>query len=372
MNNKRIKSVVLTSVLFLIIACTNTVPNHTNSISQENFEDLDKEYVFNTKELTQSYIERKLNKWLDTVNGGQNPNGPKLVKEVNYARYKYSDLFCQVMSDNDGMLDNIRTVQSVADRKIADIPFSDFLDSGCAPPSLINPQQVSCNTPYQALGVAGGVEAVPGESPSTVLITTTGNNCGFCTGALLSSNRVLTSAHCVDGKAANDLKIWPGTNDKTNPGVTPVGVSSYVMHEMYNSSGLFSNDLAIINLSEAVTSSETVVFATLPPDNSDYFTGVTATSFAWSNGAKLQKMNHNVISLAQANDFIAPLSLPELTDNQISLYDSAQQVTSGSNSLTYYVNTLIGIGSVSFDGTNATYPNVGTRTSSYLAWIASN
>jgi hypothetical protein len=131
MGNSKLKSAFITSVALAIVACTNNIPNNTR-LTQENFQDLDREYVFSTKELTQSYLNRKIRNWYDTG------NGTKLVKEIAYARYKHPLLFCAVMEDEDnqGLLENIKLVQEVIDRSEADSNFNVFLES-CGPGSNV-------------------------------------------------------------------------------------------------------------------------------------------------------------------------------------------------------------------------------------------
>jgi hypothetical protein len=132
-----IKSVFMTSIVLAVFACTSTVPNNTNvQNGLENFQDLDKEYVFSTKALTQAYLKRKLNTWLCRNEPVTDcPYGTKLVKEINYARYKHSDLFCEIIREDPGMLNEINAVQNVQDRSAVDTPFSSFIN-GCNPPAL--------------------------------------------------------------------------------------------------------------------------------------------------------------------------------------------------------------------------------------------
>jgi hypothetical protein len=138
MVNKKIKPAFLISVVLAVISCTNTVPNNVRSGSapfptQENFQDLDREYAFNTKELTQSYLKRKLEKWLDSGSESPNPDGLKLVKEIAYARYKHPQQFCEVITENPGILNLILEVDAVQARKAFDMTFSEFLESCPAP-----------------------------------------------------------------------------------------------------------------------------------------------------------------------------------------------------------------------------------------------
>jgi hypothetical protein len=132
MVKKSIKSALVSAMVLAIVACTGTIPDSTKISSLENFQDLDKEYRFSTKELTQSYLKRKLDKWLDTVNEGTSVNGPKLIKEIFYAKYKHPGLFCTIIQEDPPLLEVIEGVQEVQDRMAFDIDFSTFVES-CLP-----------------------------------------------------------------------------------------------------------------------------------------------------------------------------------------------------------------------------------------------
>jgi hypothetical protein len=152
MEKTTVRSALVTTFVFSIISCTNTVPNNVRTGSgtfpaTENFQDLDREYKFATKELTQSYLKRKIEKWLDTANAGANPDGPKLLKEIAYAKNKFGQLFCSLMEENTGMLAALNAVSEISDRKTIDASFKVFID-GCvsAPPDQGNEFQVNTYT----------------------------------------------------------------------------------------------------------------------------------------------------------------------------------------------------------------------------------
>jgi hypothetical protein len=141
-----IKSVFVILTTLAISACNSTVPNNSIPVNKENFRDLDREYVFSTKELTESYLKRKIEKWLDTANEGANPNGPKLVKEIAYASFKYRNTFCTIIQDDPPLIGLINAVQEVQDRSDIDVPFRNFLDSCDSTPALTGEFQVNTYT----------------------------------------------------------------------------------------------------------------------------------------------------------------------------------------------------------------------------------
>jgi sulfatase modifying factor 1 len=139
MLKRKFRSTLLTSIVLLLAACTNPVPNDVGgSLRQfpaiENFQDLEQEYTFKTKELTQSYLERKFDRWLDTENNRANINGPRLVKELYYAMFKHPQIFTAIIRKNPLMLTTINNVSDVSARKSLDTAFKDFLDNLAPPP----------------------------------------------------------------------------------------------------------------------------------------------------------------------------------------------------------------------------------------------
>jgi hypothetical protein len=152
MEKRKVKSALLASFILAIVGCTNTVPNNTLSGQPEisvpvDFQDLDNEYKsalksvpdqyknkFGIKTLATNYLERKFLRWVyDT------PSGPKLVKELLYANYKYHDQLCEVLGNVPGLYDDIILVTEVSDRRSFDTTFDEyinFLKDCAAPPTL--------------------------------------------------------------------------------------------------------------------------------------------------------------------------------------------------------------------------------------------
>jgi hypothetical protein len=146
------KSLPVLLVTSLITACSGnvnhiTVPDSKNGslvnisgnpdpiLTKQDLADFDKEYSFATKKLTGSYMKRKIDKWLDKEHGGLHPDGPKLLKEIAYARHKNEDLFCSLLVDDHSLKDDIEIINEISDREAMDTGFDAFINE-CIPPFI--------------------------------------------------------------------------------------------------------------------------------------------------------------------------------------------------------------------------------------------
>jgi hypothetical protein len=121
---RKIKSGTITLLILAVVSCSNNVPLQNKSV--DNFADLIQEYHFSTKDLTESYLLRKLNTWL-----AEPVKGDKLVKEILFASQKYPDMFRELMLNDQELLNDINAIGSIQDRRAADSSFNTFM-AGCA------------------------------------------------------------------------------------------------------------------------------------------------------------------------------------------------------------------------------------------------
>jgi len=212
-----------------------------------------------------------------------------------------------------------------------------------------------------------------------------------CGASLLSATHALSAAHCVDGAAINVLRVVAGLHDRSNDaGAIYANLAAYTKHERYNmDSQTFSNDIATLTFASNIPASGWIEYATLPPDNFRDHTGETCVMSGWGRTSAsnalpnvLQKVNIQVISEADCNTRMAPVSGANVGPGQICLYDSATTAGSCNGDSGGPLNCPAGTGRIVSGVTSwgiqgggqclPTYPSVYTRTSHFLAWIAAN
>jgi len=116
MKKQLLASTCATFLLLSITSCsTPALNNNIHSKQQtQNFTDLDKEYSqFTTKTLTQSYLKKKMDKWLSDSKYTKN-----LVREIEYAKFKHPDLLKDIVALTPIMFDHIIADTGVNQKRI--------------------------------------------------------------------------------------------------------------------------------------------------------------------------------------------------------------------------------------------------------------
>jgi hypothetical protein len=123
--NIKSKLLVTISLFIFVPSCSGNIsptkPNNNFSKADTNISE--SRFRFSTKELTQSYLKRKLLDFLNTP--GKEAD---LVKEIAFEKSKNPTLFQAIMADDQVLLAAIDSVGQVTDRKALDPSFAKFIN----------------------------------------------------------------------------------------------------------------------------------------------------------------------------------------------------------------------------------------------------
>ncbi|CAH2041379.1 unnamed protein product, partial [Iphiclides podalirius] len=234
--------------------------------------------------------------------------------------------------------------------------------------------------------IVGGVPAALGQYPYqagliTDIVGTTGR--GVCGGSLISSNRVLTAAHCwFDGQN----QAWRVTvvlgSILLFSGGTRLETSVVIMHPNWFPF-LVRNDVAIIYLPSSVVTSATIAPIALPTqaEASETFAGSRAIASGFgltSTGGSIstnQFLSH--VSLSVIANSVCNIAFPALIqDSHICTSGTGGVGVCGGDSggplALNHNGRMIVIGITSFGirfGCDIGYPSAYARVSSYLTFI---
>jgi hypothetical protein len=169
------KSSLILMAILLTTSCTN--PGSTlkleseKTISVNKFTEpdteLDKEYVFSSKALTKNYFKRKLDKWLNPL------DGVKLTKELAYARLKHPTLYNELMTEFPPMYTAINIAQEIIDRKNLEPLFKEFIEMANPYPAI---PVASAATDITSTSFRANWNSANNANSYTLYLTDTGNN----------------------------------------------------------------------------------------------------------------------------------------------------------------------------------------------------
>ncbi|EZA56166.1 chymotrypsin-2 [Ooceraea biroi] len=226
--------------------------------------------------------------------------------------------------------------------------------------------------------IVGGRNAKPGEIPYQVSLQTISSGHHFCGGVILNQNYVLTAAHCVSGKNVSLISATVGTTNLTRPYKVHLIKSAYV-HEKYNRSNSWINDIALLKLQTKFTYNNLVGPVVLPKQNLFVRAGAKAVVSGygrlWHNGPRTKELNLVTIQIA---DMTYCKSMYKKHSRNI--YNTAHLCANeptvekgsckGDSGGPLTVNgELVGLVSWSYRCSHTEYPSVYTRVPSYVNWI---
>uniref|UniRef100_A0A8C6PMQ9 Zgc:100868 n=1 Tax=Nothobranchius furzeri TaxID=105023 RepID=A0A8C6PMQ9_NOTFU len=230
-----------------------------------------------------------------------------------------------------------------------------------------------CGQPPLNTKIVGGQVASAGSWPWQVSLQTTYH---FCGGSLINSQWVLTAAHCL---ARLTVYLGLQTIQGSNPNSVSRTVARIIVHASYNSE-TSDNDIALLQLSSAVTFTSYIKPVCLAAAGSTFYSNVSSWVTGWGNTASGGKMSEyqgirlqTFVGNRQCN---CNYGVGSITDNMMCAglaaggKDSCQGDSGGPMvSKQGGVWVQEGIVSYGFGCAQPNYPGVYTRVSQYQTWI---
>jgi len=156
------------------------------------------------------------------------------------------------------------------------------------------------------------IEAVPWI---VSMVWLAGHRCG---GSIVTSNRVLTAAHCTININAANLNVRVGSS--TTSGGTLIGTASVVNHPNYNSQTL-DNDISMMFLVSDITLGPAAAIIPLSPANTVYTPGTPSLVAGWGaiseGGASATTLQSVVIPIISNADCAVQNAPNAITDTMI-------------------------------------------------------
>merc|ERR1719239_942974 len=227
--------------------------------------------------------------------------------------------------------------------------------------------------------IVGGSAAAKNEFPWQVGLVSSTGTVPFCGGTLISSDTVLTAAHCKTDLGR--FRVSLGEHDiYRSDGEQIITPSQWISHPSYDARTT-DYDFAIVKLSEHVTFSPSVAPACLPSPNKNY-DAVTATVTGWgtlvSGGSQpsvLQEVDVKTMSNSDCRGSSTAYSASDISQVMICAAapgkDSCQGDSGGplvtKEAGGFY--SLIGVVSWGFGCAQSNAPGVYARVNQELDWI---
>merc|ERR1712066_129539 len=248
------------------------------------------------------------------------------------------------------------------------------------PPTVPPPGSCSCGLPNTSNRIVGGVETEANEYPWQVALVSAGGSHPWCGGTLISSQHVLTAAHCTAGESPSSMAVLLGEHDRTDGDYNRVSLSAITDHPDYNDWTL-DNDFSILTLAEPVPFTLEVSPACLPSDFSQDYAGQVATVTGWgtlqSGGNQPAVLNEVDVTVQTNTECTAAYGTGEITSNMICAADAGKDSCQGDSGGPLVVKengrfTLAGVVSWGFGCADPNYPGVYARVTAKMDWILAN
>jgi len=234
--------------------------------------------------------------------------------------------------------------------------------------------------------IVNGSPAAKGRWPWQLALEYLGSH--TCGATLIGTDKVLTAAHCVDGRdvPSRFTLVVGASNRAANDEEEIRSVTSIVMYPSYDPNSLYAGDVAVLTLDQDVVLNQFVGIATLAAAGSNWVGAevwisgwgkISGTSSAVST--QLMEAQTNVISNADCGAEM-PVCCRGIVDGHQCVQDGTSGVCQGDSGGPLHVtdgNNWFVDGAASWvissgaDTCSISYPSVYARASVYRDWILS-
>ncbi|MDO8732389.1 MAG: trypsin-like serine protease [Actinomycetota bacterium] len=243
---------------------------------------------------------------------------------------------------------------------------------------------ISTAAPQAFPWIIGGSTSTIDQSPWQVLIII--RNSMQCSGSLVSTTTIITAAHCLNGYAASDIRVWAGISKTSGRSPsTELPVASITPHPEFRLD-TFDNDIGLITLVRPIDLTGSLQLLALPfglDARSWPASGANAVVSGWGvtnpTGSTTtdQLMRADVLVLAGPNDpcgqygpDVVPLQ-DVCAGSPTGAIDACQGDSGGPLVVALPVPTLAGVVSFGTECAKAGYPGLYTRLTTFLPWLQS-
>ncbi|XP_067003861.1 brachyurin [Anabrus simplex] len=245
------------------------------------------------------------------------------------------------------------------------------------------PQPADAGVSHAAIDgrVIGGSAASRGQFPWQAAIRL--DSVSFCGGSLISSNYVLTAAHCTDGISTFTITLGATSISSTQSGAITQSTRNKIQHSSYNANTI-NNDISLLRLTSAVSSSTYISPVRLPRSSqaSQDFAGSAVRISGWgrtsSNSGVSSTLNYADLTVITntncARYFGSVINSSKICTTGVNGRSPCNGDSGGPLVVLESDGRYTEVGVVSFgaNGCPASYPAAFTRVTSYLSWISSN